>query len=176
MKEQATASCATAKTPPAKPRNTKPMSKPGTKPGCVGRNCSRRIDMTAKNYLSFLLFVAAVAAARADDTAATAPKYHAGSRVIVIHETPLRVDDHPVKQLDPGTALLVEEIKDGFLGVTSGRQGWVDETDVVPVEKSIGPLTDLLAHDADNVELHELRADVADELKDYDTMVADYTA
>jgi tetratricopeptide (TPR) repeat protein len=132
--------------------------------------------MIWRSFFTVLIVVAAFGAAQADDTATTTPKYHAGSRVIVIHETPLRVDDHPVKQLDPGTPLVVEEVKDGFLGVTSGREGWVDETDVVPLEKSLGPLADLLAHDADNAELHLTRAEVADELKEWDTVVADYTA
>ncbi|HEY2828216.1 MAG TPA: tetratricopeptide repeat protein [Pirellulales bacterium] len=114
----------------------------------------------------------------AESTAAIeAPKYHVGSRVIVIHETLLRVDDHPVKQLEPGTPLRVEELNDqGFLGVTAGRAGWVDAADVVPLEDALEPLTQLIAQDADNVHLHQARAVIAEAKKNWDLAIEDFTA
>ncbi|HTQ37556.1 MAG TPA: tetratricopeptide repeat protein, partial [Pirellulales bacterium] len=104
-------------------------------------------------------------------------KYKVGSRVIVIHETPLRVDDVPVKQLEVGTPLAVEELNDqGFLGVTSGKQGWVDAADVVPLDEALEPLSKLLAQDADNVKLHQARAAVAEEKKNWDLALEDLAA
>jgi tetratricopeptide (TPR) repeat protein len=128
-------------------------------------------------FCKLLLSLLALAADGADSSAKPdAPKYQAGSRVIVIHETPLRVDDYPVKQLEPGTPLRVEEVNDqGFLGVTSGRAGWVDAADVVSVENAIEPLTQLLEHDTDNIRLHQTRAVIAAAQKNYDVAIEDLT-
>ena len=124
--------------------------------------------------------VVCLAVLGADDTApannqAAAPKFAVGSRVIVIHETPLRVDDRAVKQLQPGEALTVEETQDGFLGVTAGRQGWVDEKDVVIREKAIESLSDLITHDPDNVDLRQARGQLAAEQKKWNVAIDDYT-
>ncbi len=104
------------------------------------------------------------------------PKYHVGSDVIVIHETPLRVDDYPVKQLEAGTPLRVEQLNDeGFLGVTSGRSGWVDAADVVAADQALEPLNKLIADDADNIRLHQARAVIATSKKNWDLAIDDLT-
>ena len=54
-------------------------------------------------------------------------------------------------RVKPGTALVVQELSEGFLGVSAGRDGWVDEKDVVPLDKSIEPLSELIVADPDNV-------------------------
>jgi tetratricopeptide (TPR) repeat protein len=105
-----------------------------------------------------------------------AKKYHVGSQVIVIHETPLRVDDRPVKQLEPGMPLRVEELNDeGFLGVRSGQAGWVDSQDVVAAEDALEPLGELIAADGDNIRLHQARAVIAGAKKKWDVAIDDFT-
>jgi tetratricopeptide (TPR) repeat protein len=137
--------------------------------------------MFLKLWLGIFALAAAGAAPAIGETknpdSAAAPKYHVGSQVIVIHETPLRVDDRPVKQLEVGTPLRVEELNDeGFLGVTVGRAGWVDAGDVVAVEDALEPLSQLLAQDADNVRLHQARAVIAAGKKKWDLAIEDFTA
>ena len=136
-------------------------------------------------FMKLLFCVAAMIAAGAANAAGAAeltdakdaPKYHVGSQVIVIHETPLRVDDRPVKQLEPGTPLRVEELNDeGFLGVRSGQAGWVDSQDVVAAEDALEPLGKLIAEDGDNVRLHQARAVIAGAKKKWDVAIDDFTA
>ena len=43
-----------------------------------------------------------------------------------------------------------------YLSTADGRPGWVDQNDVVAIDKAIEPLTKLLADDADNRQLHDL--------------------
>ncbi len=105
----------------------------------------------------------------------TPPKYEVGSRIIVIRKTPLMVDERIARQLEPGTPLSVEELKDGYLGVTAGKQGWVDQNDVVLAERSVGPLGELIAKDPDNIMLHELRASMASEQRKWDVAIDDAT-
>ncbi len=112
--------------------------------------------MIGKLLLSILALATDGSAQPSAADAPKTPKYHVGSDVIVIHETPLRVDDYPVKQLEAGTPLRVEQLSDeGFLGVTSGRSGWVDATDVVSADQALEPLSKLIAEDADNIRLHQ---------------------
>jgi tetratricopeptide (TPR) repeat protein len=127
---------------------------------------------------TLLIAVLALLAESASPTRASeTPKYHVGSRIMVVHETPLRVDDSPVKQLEPGTPLRVEELNDqGFLGVTAGRPGWVDAADVVPFAEALEPLSQLLSGDADNIQLHEARYLVAEAQKKWDVAIDDLTA
>ncbi len=128
------------------------------------------------SQLAVCLAVLSGDAAAPANAPVAAPKFSVGSRVVVVHETPLRVDDRAVKQLPPGTTLTVEETQDGYLGVTAGRQGWVDENDVVAREKSLGPLSDLVTSDPDNVDLRQARASIAVSQKKWDTALEDYSA
>src|SRR5262245_57758777 len=126
-----------------------------------------------------VLIIVAIALA-AEDGAKSPPqhpaKYKVGSEVIVVRETPLRVDNRAVKTLSPGLALAVEELQDGYLGVTVDRQGWVDENDVAPVDDAVEALEPAIASDPDNAKLREIHLRYACWREKWEAAVTDSTA
>ena len=122
-------------------------------------------------------FILCIAVLGGDDDAQAKPQpagsFEVGAKILVVRETPLRVDNRVVETLPPGTPLRVEENQDGYLGVTVDRQGWVDQNDVAPAEQAVEALGPAIANDHDNIQLHEARLRYAGWQKKWDVALTD---
>src|SRR6185369_16498635 len=63
--------------------------------------------------------------------------YQVGNYVVVMKETAMQSPGELDLQLPVGTILAVEEIDGKLLGVTSGRRGWIDSTDVATPDDAV---------------------------------------
>lgn len=65
-------------------------------------------------------------------------QYKIGDKVIIIHNTEIRVGEKSLQRLSRGLPLKVEDVKDGWLWVSHKATGWIKTQDVTSPPEAVG--------------------------------------
>jgi len=128
--------------------------------------------MFASNVLIFVTALSTLAL----DFQVPQPEYRPGDRVVVIRDAELKLPSGVVDEVWPGLVLKVGVVNDKWLWVSNGKPGWLDKSEVVPLDaKAIDHLSDLIAANPEKSRLYSGRAAVWRELGNLERALADCT-
>jgi len=100
--------------------------------------------------------------------------YQPGDRVVVIQAAQLRVDANAGEEVWPGLVLKVERVNGRWLWLGQGKPGWLDQSNVMPLDRrAIDRLTALIRAKPNEASLYSGRANVWSALGDIDIAISD---
>ena len=102
--------------------------------------------------------------------------YRPGDEVVVIADAKLQIEDNPaVFEVWPGLVLKVEAINGDWLWVSYVKDGWLDQSNVIPLDRrAIDRFTEMIRRDPGNAGLYSVRADVWEHLGELDIAIGDH--
>ena len=103
-----------------------------------------------------------------------APGFKVGDTIVVMQDTELKIDDRVVQKVYRGFHYPIRVIEGDRLLVGDRHLGWLERRCVVPLERAIPALTELIRQNPEDAGLHNARGLVRTATLEYDQALADF--